>query len=115
MASIALPLFDRTCPIAVVVSRSQRKAMLSPFFSKCDGLLIIAPDALGRGYRANTERTSASMCDLILASGITKLLCGFIPEPDRHKLFASGVDIRIGSCARPVETLIRDFDALPVA
>jgi len=115
MALIALPLSDRTCPIAVVVARSQRKAMLSPFFAKCDGLLIIDPDALTREYRTNTERTNAFMCDLILANGITKLVCGFIPEPDRDRLFASGVDIRIGSCARPIEALVREFDALPVA
>ncbi len=115
MASIALPLSDRTCPIAVVVARSQRKAMLSPFFAKCDGLLIVDPDAPAREFRANTERTGAFMCDLILASGIRKLVCGFIPERDRDRLSACGVEIRIGSCARPVEALIREFDVLPTA
>lgn len=106
---------DRTSPIALVVARGQRKAILSPFFAKCDGLLIIDPDAPGREFRANTERTSAFMCELILASGVTKLVCGFIPEPDRSRLSACGVEIRIGSCARSVEALIREFDALPVA
>lgn len=114
MASLALPP-DRTRPIAVVVARSQRKAILSPFFAKCDGLLIIDPDAPAREFRANIERTSAFMCDLILASGVTKLVCGFIADPDRDKLSACGVEIRIGSCARSVEALIREFDTLPVA
>jgi len=115
MASIAVPLSDQTRRIAVLVARGRRKTTLSPFFAKCDGLLVIDPDVSAKEFRENTERTSAFMCELILASGITKLVCGFIAEPDRNRLSSSGVDIRIGSCARPVEALIREFDALPPA
>jgi predicted Fe-Mo cluster-binding NifX family protein len=112
---MAVLLSDQRRRIAVLVARSRRKMTLSPFFAKCDGLLIIDSDASAKEFQENTERTSACMCDLILASAVTQLVCGFIPEPDRDRLFASGVDIRIGSCARPVEALIRQFDALPVA
>ncbi len=115
MASIALPLPDRPPPVAVLVARNQRKTMLSPFFAKCDGLLIVNPNARAREFRANTERTTEAICGLILTSGITKLVCGFIAKPDRDRLFASGVDVRIGSCARSVDALVREFDTLPAA
>ena len=114
MAPLAVPI-NRTCLIGVLVARKQRKAILSPFFAKCDGLLIIDPDAPARELRVNTGRTSAFVCDLILASSVTKLVCGFIPEPDRDRLSGRGVEIRIGTCTRSVEALIREFDALPVA
>lgn len=106
---------DRMSRIGVLVSRSPRKTMLSPFFAKSDGLLVIDIQARTREFLANAERTSRSTCDLILASGIARLVCGFISEPDRERLSASGVDIRIGSCARSVNALVRMFDALPTA
>lgn len=116
MASVALPRSDRTSRIAVLVTRARRKAMLSPFFAKCDGLLLINPDnARCSGFRANVARTSKSTCNLVLATGIDKLICGFIGEPDRNRLSALGVDVRLGSCSRPVTVLAREFEILPKA
>ncbi|WP_454656229.1 hypothetical protein [Bosea beijingensis] len=90
--------------------------MLSPFFAKCDGVLLIDPDgAQKQEFRANSERTGEATCDLILATGITKLICGFIDEADRSLLSALGLDIRLGSCSRPVTILAREFDILPKA
>lgn len=90
--------------------------MLSPFFAKCDGVLLIDPDdARNSEFRANSERTGQSTCQLVLATGITKLICGFIDEADRNRLSAFGVDVRLGSCSRPVPMLAREFEILPKA
>lgn len=116
MAPIAPPPNDRTHRIAVLVARGRRKAMLSPFFAKCDGVLLIDPDdAKKHEFRANSERTGEAACDLVLATGINRLICGFIDEADRSRLSALGVDIRLGSCSRPVAMLAREFDVLPKA
>lgn len=90
--------------------------MLSPFFAKCDGVLLIDPDDAQKcEYRANSERTGDATCDLVLATGSTKLICGFIDEADRSRLSALGVDVRLGSCSRPVSLLAHEFDILPKA
>lgn len=115
MASMASPMFDRTLPVAVLVARSQRRAMLSPFFAKCDGVLVLDPTSRGRRFRANPARTSESTCELVLASGANRLVCGFVGTSERDKLRAAGVDIRIGSCARTVKDLVSSFEMLPPA
>ena len=100
----------------MLVARGRRKAMLSPFFAKCDGVLLIDPgEAQKHQFRANRERTGEATCNLVLATGITKLICGFIDEADRSRLSAHGVDIRLGSCSRPVTVLAREFNVLPKA
>ena len=106
---------DRMRWVALLVSRSRQKTILSPFFAKCDGLLLIDPVAPAREFRPNRERTSQSTCDLILASGATRLVCGFIAGAEQERLAASGIDVRVGSCARSVASLVREFDALPFA
>lgn len=115
MTSTALLPPDRTRRIGVLVARNQYRTMLSPFFAKCDGLLVVDPDARTRDYRTNAERTGEAICNMILASGITRLICGFVAEPDRKRLSESGIDIRIGSGARSVNALIRMFETLPAA
>lgn len=87
--------------------------MLSPFFAKSDGLLLIDLATRSRIFRANVEKTGQSTCDLVLDTGIPKLICGFIADTERERLLAAGVDVRIGSCARRVSELARSFDALP--
>lgn len=115
MASAASLLHDRPHRVGILVARSQRRMMLSPFFSKCDGLLVVDPGARTRVFRANAKRTGLSTCDLVLSSGIAKLVCGFIARPDLDRLSTAGIDVRIGSCARTVDALVRGFDALPAA
>ncbi|MBL8579672.1 MAG: hypothetical protein JNK47_20900 [Mesorhizobium sp.] len=115
MSSIALPPADRKRWIAVLVARTRRKAVLSPFFAKSDGLLVIDPCSHAREFRQNPERTTEATRELILASGIGRLVCGFIAKPDRDALSARGIDIRIGSCARSIDALVRDFENLPSA
>lgn len=99
----------------MLVARTRRRTVLSPFFAKSDGLLVIEPGTDTREFRQNPLRTSQATRDLILASDIDRLVCGFIAEPERDTLSASGIDIRVGSCARSIEALVRDFDNLPPA
>lgn len=87
--------------------------MLSPFFAKSDGLLLIDLNTRARMFQANVERTAQTVGDLVLKSGVTRLICGFISEPERQRLTVAGVDVRIGSCARTVRELVRSFDDLP--
>lgn len=106
---------ERTRWVALLVSRSRQRTILCPFFAKCDGLLLIDPHSPVREFRPNLERTSESTCELILSSGATKLVCGFIGGAERERLATSGIDIRVGSCARSVASLVRKFNALPSA
>lgn len=115
MATIDPTPAERTRWIALLVSRSRQRTLLCPFFAKCDGLLLIDPLSPLREFWPNRERTSESTCELILSSGATKLVCGFIGGAERERLAASGIDIRVGSCARSVASLVRDFNALPSA
>ncbi|MEP9370072.1 hypothetical protein [Xanthobacter sp. VNH20] len=106
---------ERTRWVALLVSRSRQRTLLSPFFAKCDGLLLIDPLAPVREFRPNLERTNESICALILGSGATRLVCGFIAAGERERLAECGIDVRVGSCARSVASLVREFDALPSA
>lgn len=115
MSSIALPPADRKRWIAVLAARTRTKLVLSPFFAKSDGLLLIDPRTRAREFRHNPDRTSQATCELILASGVGRLVCGFIAKPDRDTLSAQGVDVRLGSCARSIAALVCDFENLPSA
>lgn len=115
MASTASTTPDRTNCIAVLVARHRRRFVLSPFFAKSDGLLVVDPVQRRRLYRANVARTSESACDLILANGATRLICGYVAVPDRDRLLAAGIDVRLGSCARRVKDLVISFENLPTA
>jgi hypothetical protein len=106
---------ERTRWVALLVSRSRQRTLLSPFFAKCDGLLLIDPLAPVREFRPNRERTNESICALILGSSVTRLVCGFIAAAERERLAGCGIDVRVGSCARSVASLVREFDALPSA
>lgn len=106
---------DRSHHIGLLVAGIPDRPMLSPFFAKCDGLLLIDLDAEARTFHANARRTSRSTCDLILESGVTRLVCGFIAEPERRRLSAAGIDVRIGSCRLSVEDLVDGFAKLPQA
>lgn len=115
MSSTAPKSADRKHWIAVLVARTRWTTVLSPFFAKSDGLLVVDPCSHARAFRRSPERTSGAICELILASGPDRLVCGFIAGPDRDALCARGMDIRIGSCACSIDALVRDFDRLPSA
>ena len=98
---------------ALLVMQPSGAPSLCPFFGKCDGVLFIDPDTGSRDFRANTQRTTEAVCDLILRSGVDRLVLGFIGGPAAQKLRAAGVDVRLGSCACAVEDLVARFHDLP--
>ena len=102
-------------PTAVTVMRNGDAYELCPFFGKCDGLLIVAPVGTPVEFIANPTRDAKELTDLVVGSEAARLICGFVPESERTRLCAAGVDIRLGSCACTVDELIVEFASLPQA
>ena len=113
MMRAAQPLSNQTRLVALLVMSARTETALCPFFGKCDGLLVIDPETGARVFQANTGHTAEAMCDMILKSGVNRLILGFIAGPAARKLHAAGVDIRLGSCACAVDDLAARFDDLP--
>lgn len=113
--SAPAPIASQSRKTAFLVMRSSGDSVLCPFFSKCNGVLVFDPDSGSREFHANTDHSAETMCNVILKTGVHRLVLGFIAEPAARKLQAGGVDMRLGSCARPVEELAMCFDALPHA
>ena len=106
---------ERLHRVALSVMRSKGEVALCPFFGKCDGVLIIDACEKSREFYTNEQRTAAAICELILNTGADRLICGFVGEPERQRLGAAGIDVRLGSCACAVEDLVACFDDLPRA
>lgn len=115
MTILASSLPRRVPSIAILVMGADGAAMLCPFFAKCDGILLIDPADGSRAFLPNDQRTGEGLCDAILNSGVNQLVCGFIGEPERRKLRAAGIDVRLGSCAWPLDKLATCFHELPRA
>lgn len=113
--SAALPIASQSRRTALLIMKSDGDSVLCPFFGKCDGVLIVDPDSGSREFHANADHSAETMCDIILKTGVHRLVLGFIAGPAARKLQAGGVDIRLGSCASAVEELATCFDALPRA
>lgn len=86
-----------------------------PFFGKCDGIMVVDTETGARWLRTNPPRTPWSLCDLILASGVDGVICGFIAEGEIDRLRTAGIDVRLGSCQCSIETLVARFCDLPQA
>jgi hypothetical protein len=110
-----MPLPRKSHQVALVVMVVNGEMALCPFFAKCDGLLIVDRDNGKCEFLPKTRPTSEAMCNLILETDADRLILGFIPGPAARKLQAAGLDIRLGSCACPVEELAACFDHLPTA
>lgn len=113
MMLAASPMPGQSRRIALLVMKSDGDTALCPFFGKCDGLLIVDPDDGSSEFHANTEHSAEAMCDVILKTGVHRLVVGFIAGPAARKLRAAGVDMRLGSCVCAVDDLVTCFDALP--
>jgi len=111
--SAPAPIASQSGKTAFLVMRSNGDSVLCPFFGKCDGVLVVDPDSGSREFHANTDHSAETMGNVILKTGVHRLVLGFIAGP--RKLQAGGVDMRLGSCACPVEELVKCFDALPHA
>lgn len=101
--------------IAILVMNPGSGATLCPFFSKCDGILVMDGRNGSKEYHHNGSKTSEAMCDLILSLLPDRLVCGFIGNAEKEKLRAAGVDVRLGSCACPVDELASCCCELPEA
>jgi predicted Fe-Mo cluster-binding NifX family protein len=100
---------------AVTVMQSGPGVGVCPFFGRCDGIVLIDPAAGTRDFLRNGDRTSSTLCEVILGARPARLVCGFIGETDKCRLRAAGIDVRLGSCACSVDELIGCFDTLPEA
>lgn len=100
-------------PIVVTVMRVGPDCVLSPFFAKSDGILLVAPGGAEPTYLAAEMRNSASLCRLLTKTCAKRLVCGFITGQARNSLLFAGFDVRIGSCASPIQSLLADYDDLP--
>lgn len=106
---------DGASRIAVTVMDFGAGAAPCPFFGKCDGIVVIDSATGARELRRNPPRTPESLCELVLASNVHGLVCGFIAEPELGRLRAAGIDGRNGSCNCPAEELVANFHDLPQA
>ena len=100
---------------AVTVMRDGTDYLMCPFFGKCDGFLVVDPATAKVRFVRNPECTAGAICRAIIASGVARLICGFVPEAECKALRTAGVDVRLGSCACEVEELVTEFDRLPKA
>lgn len=115
MASpVPMPLHssDRT---AVIVAKLGTGPVLCPFFGKCDGVWTVEAGTGAVEFHANPQRTSDALCDLILAIHPARLICSFIGKREKRRLSGAGIDVRLASCAHPIEELVTGFEGLAAA
>jgi hypothetical protein len=100
---------------AMLVINSRSGPVLCPFFSKCDGVLLI--DRMGKpiGFHHCDRSDAQSLCDLIVALNPVALVCGFISKVEKRRLHRAGIDVRLGSCSCSIEQLFAGFHNLPRA
>jgi predicted Fe-Mo cluster-binding NifX family protein len=110
-----MPILRPPSRIAVTVMDFGSGPAPCPFFGKCDGIVVLDAVTGIRQFHGNPPRTPKSLCDLILASGVDGLVCGFIAEPEIVRLRTAGIDVRLGSGACSIEELAQCFCDLPPA
>ena len=101
--------------IAVLVTNAGSTRTMCPFFGKCDGVLVFDPHGNDPDFLPNGGRSAEALCELILGSRATRLVCGYISDKDKKRLRAAGIDVRLGSCACSIEELVGTFDELQEA
>jgi hypothetical protein len=101
--------------IAMLVINSRSGPVLCPFFSKCDGVLLVDQTGKPTEFHRCDRSDAKSLCDLILALNPDTVVCGFIGEAEKQRLRRAGIDVRLGSCSRSIDELFAGFYALPPA
>jgi hypothetical protein len=99
----------------LTVSSDTATTALSPFFAKAGWVLFIDPSTGEKTYVCNRSGSSGWVCGEILGRGARRAVCGFIDVGALRTLADAGVDVRLGSCSSPAESLIGRFDQLPSA
>ena len=115
MAKLAVGSEVPSMRTAVTVMNSASGPALCPFFGKCDGVMVFDSASAATEFYPNGERTAESMCNLLLEIRPHRLVCGFIAAPEKTKLRAVGIDVRLGSCTRAVAKLVGCFCDLSAA
>lgn len=115
MADVAPSSSSAAIRTAVLVMNSGSTSLLCPFFHKCDGVLLINSADGSQEFHRRDQMGAKSLYELIVDLKPQHCICGFIDEPEKQKLRAAGIDVRIGSCSCPVDELIASFYALPRA
>lgn len=100
---------------AVMVMNAGSTPLLCPFFGKCDGVLLINSADGSKDFHPRDRSGAKPLCKLVLELRPHQLICGFIDEPEKEKLRAAGIDVRLGSCSCPVDELVATFSELPKA
>ena len=100
---------------ALLVMKSGAFPLLCPFFSKCDGVLLVDPTGRTTRFHPRDRSGTKSVCDLVLELHPRRIICGFIDLPEKKRLRAAGIDVRLGSCNFSIEELVTSFQTLPEA
>lgn len=100
---------------AVLVINPGSESLLCPFFDKCDGVLLIDAADGSKEFHPRDRSGVKSMCECILELSPSRIICGFIVEPEMQKLRAAGIDVRLGSCNCSIDELVSSFSTLPKA
>lgn len=100
---------------AVLVINTGSHPLLCPFFSKCDGALLVDAAGNSREFHPRDRSGAKPVCDLLLELKPGKIICGFIDQPARRRLRAAGIDVRLGACNCPIDELVNSFGTLPPA
>lgn len=101
--------------IALLVMNAHSVPVLSPFFNKCEGVLLV--DTIGRSTEFHPrDRTGVrSVRDLLVQLKPKYLICGYVGEEEKRALQACGIDVRLGSCNCTVDELATRVHTLPEA
>jgi len=89
--------------------------LLCPFFSKCDGILLVDSADQSTEFFPGERSHAKSMCDLILKLRPTRIICGFIDDPETERLRSAGIDVRLGACTTSIDDLVSSFSMLSKA
>ena len=101
--------------IAFTVARNEDDTPLSPFFGKARWILVVDPATGRKSYFRNRGWTSEWACATVLAYAVDGLVCAYIDSAALRRLTEAGIDVRLASCARPVNELVAAFAQLPPA
>ena len=115
VADVTASLSSAATRTAVLVMNSEFTSLLCPFFHKCDCVLLINSADGSQEFHRHDQLGEKSLCELIVDLKPQHCICGYIDEPEKQKLRAAGIDVRIGSCSCPVDELITSFHTLPRA